>query len=214
MEQFVNIGVHPKNPVDTCSPKQPSSLVFWLQGVTLLWMLVECGVAAYAAMTAHSPAMLAFSADSVVELISATVVVLQWIPSVSIAEKKAARAASILLFALAIVVLGAAITSLVFGVRPETSRSGIAITIAALIAMPVLAWLKRKEARRSGNAALAADATQSATCAYLALTALIGLSLNAIFHIGWFDAAAAIVAVPILVKEGRSAWRGKTCNCC
>ena len=58
--------------------------------------------------------------------------------------------------------------------KPETSRMGMAIMVAALIAMPALAWLKRLEARRSNNAALAADAVQSATCAYLALVTLVG----------------------------------------
>ena len=98
--------------------------------------------------------------------------------------------------------------------RPGASRSGIAITVAALIAMPVLATLKRREARRSGNSALAADAVQSATCAYLAFITLAGLAVNAIFHLPWFDPVAALVAAPILVKEGRSAWRGQTCGCC
>ena len=119
-----------------------------------------------------------------------------------------------LLFALAVVVTGAAIASLVLRLRPESSRAGIAITIAALVAMPALAWMKRREARRLGNAALAADAAQSATCAYLALITLAGLSVNALFHIAWFDSAAALVAVPVLLKEGKSAWDGKSCGCC
>lgn len=192
----------------------PRTRVFWLQGVTLAWMLVEFGVAAYAAAKAHSPALLAFSSDSVVELMSAAVVLLQWIPKISISESKAARIAAVLLFLLSPLVVGVAVATLVLRERPESSRAGIAITIAALLAMPVLAWLKRREARRSGNSALAADATQSATCAYLALIALIGLSVNAAFHIAWFDAAAALAAVPILLKEGRSAWKGHTCECC
>jgi divalent metal cation (Fe/Co/Zn/Cd) transporter len=177
-------------------------------------MVVEFGVAAYAAATAHSAAMLAFGSDSLVELMSAAVVLLQWIPKVSISERKAARTASVLLFVLAVVVAGAAIASLALGIRAKPSRAGIAITIAALLAMPVLALLKRREARRSGNVALAADAAQSATCAYLALIALIGLAVNALFHIAWFDAAAALAAVPILIKEDRSAWKGQTCKCC
>lgn len=197
-----------------CTPKSPQTRVFWLQGVTLVWMLVEFGVAAYAAATAHSPTLLAFSSDSLVELMSAAVVLVQWIPSVSISERKAARTASVLLFVLALIVVAAAIASLSLGLRPESSRAGIAITIAALLAMPVLAWLKRQEARRLGNAALAADATQSATCAYLALISLIGLAGNALFHITWFDAAAALAAVPLLLREGRSAWKGRTCKCC
>ena len=210
----MQIGIHPKQGLAARAPKQPRSRVFWLQGVTLGWMLIEFGVAVYAAATVHSPALLAFGSDSLVELLSAAIVLMQWIPKVSISERNAARVASVLLFVLAFVVVVAAITSLALGLRPESSRAGIVITAAALLAMPVLAWLKRREARRFGNAALAADATQSATCAYLALVTLIGLCVNALFHVAWFDAAAALVAVPILLKEGRSAWKGQTCNCC
>jgi divalent metal cation (Fe/Co/Zn/Cd) transporter len=177
-------------------------------------MLVEFGVSAYAAVTAHSPAILAFGSDSLVELLSATVVLLQWIPGMSISERRASRIAGALLFVLALVVAAIAVASLALRLRPATSYAGIAITIAALIAMPVLAFLKRREARRSKNAALAADAVQSATCAYLALIALAGLAINAAFHVAWFDSVAALVAVPILVKEGRSAWQGHACGCC
>ena len=188
--------------------------MLWLQGVTLAWMLVEFGVSAYAAATAHSPAMLAFGSDSLVELMSAAVVLLQWIPGASIPERKAGRIAGVLLFVLAVVVGAIAVASLVLRSRPEASSAGIAITVAALAAMPVLAWLKRREARRSGNAALAADAVQSATCAYLALIALAGVAVNAAFHLPWFDSIAALTAVPILVREGRSAWQGHACGCC
>lgn len=215
MSELVRIGVQPSKPAAACAPKaRPRTRVFWLQGVTLAWMLVEFGVSAYAAITARSPVMLAFGSDSLVELISAAVVLLQWVPGVSISERKATRTASLLLFALALVVAGTALASLALRLRPETSRAGIAITVAALLAMPVLAWLKRREARRSGNTALAADAAQSAACAYLALIALAGLAVNAFFHIAWFDAAAALAAIPILIKEGRSAWQGQTCGCC
>lgn len=213
MPDFVVIGVQPSKPA-IIGAQKPSASVLWLQGVTLAWMLVEFGVSAYAAITAHSPAMLAFGSDSLVELLSAAVVLLQWIPSMSISERRASRAAGGLLFVLAIVVAAIAVASLALRLRPTISRAGIAITIAALIAMPVLAFLKRREARRSLNAALAADAVQSATCAYLALITLAGLAINAAFHIAWFDSVAALVAVPILVKEGRAAWQGHICGCC
>ncbi len=52
-------------------------------------------------------------------------------------------------------------------VQPEGSLPGIGLTVLALLLMPVLGWLKRKEARRLNNPALAADAVQSAACAYL-----------------------------------------------
>ena len=200
MADFVQLG----GPASQRAPK-PRAAVFWLQGITLAWMLVELGVAAYAAVTAHSPAMMAFGSDSLVELLSAAVVVAQWIPGMAVPERTASRVAGGLLFALGFVVAAIAVAALTLRWRPETSCAGISITVAALIAMPVLAALKRREARRSGNAALAADAVQSATCAYLALIALTGVALNAAFHLAWFDSLAALVAVPFLLKEGRAA---------
>jgi divalent metal cation (Fe/Co/Zn/Cd) transporter len=213
MSELEHIGFQPSKSANGGAPK-PRVSVFWIQGVTLVWMLVEFGVSGYAAVTAHSPAMLAFGSDSLVELLSATVVLLQWIPSVYISERRASRIAGALLFVLAFVVAAIAVVSLALRLRPATSYAGIAITIAALIAMPVLAYLKRREARRSKNAALAADAVQSATCAYLALIALTGLVVNAAFHVTWFDSVAALLAVPFLVKEGRSARQGHACGCC
>jgi len=213
MADLIQIGIQPAKPAVPRAAR-PGAVVLWLQSVTLAWMLVEFGVAAYAAATAHSPALLAFGSDSLVELLSATVVLLQWVPGVALSERRASRAAGALLLVLAVVVAAIAVASFALHVRPETSYSGMAITAAALVAMPVLAGLKRREARRSGNAALAADAVQSATCAYIALVALVGLAVNAAFHIAWFDSVAALAAIPFLIKEGRSAWQGRACGCC
>jgi divalent metal cation (Fe/Co/Zn/Cd) transporter len=215
MSEFVQIEIQlPRSSTATCTPTGRAAAVFWLQGITLIWMLAECGLSLYAAGAARSPAMLAFGSDSFVELLSAGVVLLQFLPQVSISQRNAARAAGALLFALALIVCAVALCSLALRLRPETSRLGIGITVAALIVMPILARLKRREARRSNNAALAADAVQSAACAYLAVIAFGGLATNALFHIAWFDSLAALAAIPLLLKEGRAAWNGKTCGCC
>jgi divalent metal cation (Fe/Co/Zn/Cd) transporter len=213
VRELTQIGTQPPQPAVTPGGHL-SRTVLRLQAITLAWMLVECGVSLYAAATAHSPVMLAFGSDSLIELLSAVVVLLQWVPGMPLSERSAARAAGVLLFVLAFAVAAVAIASLLLRVRPETSFAGIGITLAALIAMPVLASFKRHEARRSRNTALAADAVQSATCAYLALIALAGLAINAEFHIAWFDSFAALAAVPLLIKEGRSAWQRRTCRCC
>jgi divalent metal cation (Fe/Co/Zn/Cd) transporter len=192
-----------------------SVAVVWLQGVTILWMLIECGLSLFAASRAHSPALLAFGSDSLVELLSASVVLLQFVPRLTISEERATRAAAVLLFTLAAIVTMVATLSVIEKVQqPKGSPLGIGLTAIALLIMPVLAWLKRREARRLNNPALAADAVQSATCAYLAVITVTGLGANAIFHIGWFDTAAALLAVPLLMKEGRKVWRRQRCSCC
>jgi divalent metal cation (Fe/Co/Zn/Cd) transporter len=210
MPELLQIGAHPQEHPETC---KPSPTLLSLQTITIAWMLIELAVSAYAAFTAHSPAILAFAADSLVELLSATVVLLQFAPAFALSQQKAARAAAVLLVSLAAIVAAIAITTLAFHIHPAVSCAGIAITLAALIAMPILAALKRREARRTNNPALAADAVQSAACAYLALTALAGLAANALLHIPWLDSVAALAATPILLREARSAWQGQTCTC-
>jgi divalent metal cation (Fe/Co/Zn/Cd) transporter len=163
-------------------------------------------------MRAHSVALLAFGADSFVELLSALVVLLQFTPRRVLSKSSAERAAAALLYALAAVVTGLAVAS--WHAPAETSPLGIAITALALVAMPALAALKRREARRIRNGALAADAAQSATCAYLAAVTLAGLAANALWHIAWLDSVAALAAVPILLVEARRTARGQACGCC
>jgi len=174
-------------------------------------MVVECAISLWAAAQAHSVALLAFGSDSLIELLSAAVVLLQFSPRFRLKKAHAERAAAILLFALAGVVAGIA----VFAYRRpmETSALGIGVTIAALLVMPLLAWLKRRQAQAMNNRALAADATQSATCAYLAAVTLAGLVFYAVWHIAWVDSVAALAAVPILLVEGRRTWSGEGCGC-
>jgi divalent metal cation (Fe/Co/Zn/Cd) transporter len=196
------------------SPVTTAGTIAWLQGITLVWMFVECGVSLYGAVTAHSPALMAFGADSFVELLSATVVLLAIAPWFPLTKDIADRLTGILLFVLAGIVALVTLLSLLYRVKPETSCSGIVITLAALLVMPILAWMKRKAAQQTNNRALAADAVQSATCAYLAAITLAGLAINALWHISWVDSAAALLALPILVIEGRRAFRGESCGCC
>jgi divalent metal cation (Fe/Co/Zn/Cd) transporter len=174
-------------------------------------MLVECTLSLIAAAQARSVALLAFGSDSLIELLSAAVVLLQFLARFPLKKSHAERAAAVLLYLLA----GAVVLIAVLSWRNamETSCLGMGITAAALVVMPVLAWLKRRNARAMNNRALAADALQSATCAYLAAVTLAGLAVFALWRIAWVDTVAALAAVPVLIIEGRRAWRGEACSC-
>jgi Co/Zn/Cd efflux system component len=189
-----------------------------LQTITLGWMFIECGVSLLAAYQAHSPLLLAFGADSFVELLSATVVLWNTLQTVGrrwpLPELPSARINGVLLFVLAAVVVAISVLSFTEQIKPQTSPLGLTITIAALIVMPVLSFFKKTLAEETSNIALAADAVQSATCAYLALITLAGLATNALFHMPWIDSVAALGVVPILIVEGRRALRGESCSCC
>jgi len=200
---------------ESCVTKSNMSrAVLWLQGITVLWMLAEAGISLYASFEARSPVLLAFGADSGIELLSASVVLLSAISPGHLSERRASQFAGYLLFLLAAVIVATSIASIVKHTRPEASGIGIAITIAALLIMPLLAWAKRRAARATNNRALAADAVESATCAYMAAIALAGLAINAAFHLPWIDAAAALAILPLLIIEGRRSLRGEGCATC
>src|ERR1700693_5617222 len=96
----------------------------------------------------------------------------------------------------------------------KTTYWGIAILIGAAVIMPWLAKEKRRLSAITGSAALRADAAQSGLCAYLSVIALVGLGINAMWHVRWADPIAALVIVPLILWEGREAMRGKACGCC
>jgi hypothetical protein len=66
-----------------------SQAVLWLQSITVVWIVIECGVSLSAAARAHSPALLAFGSESLVELLSASLVLLQFTPRFTVSRKQA-----------------------------------------------------------------------------------------------------------------------------
>jgi divalent metal cation (Fe/Co/Zn/Cd) transporter len=190
-------------------------LVQRIQTVTVLWMTVEASVSLSAAWMARSPALLAFGGDSAIELLSAVSVLWRFrAPAQERSEKHVARIAAVLLFMLAAYVTVVSAMTLVGHREAKTTFLGIAILIGAAAIMPWLAKEKRRLSAITGSAALRADAAESALCAYLSVIALVGLGINAIWHIRWADPIAALVIVPLILWEGWEAMRGKACGCC
>jgi divalent metal cation (Fe/Co/Zn/Cd) transporter len=185
-----------------------------LQLITILWMCAEAASAIFAVLRAHSTALLGFGADSGIELVSALVVLLRFKKISQINEKRAARIAGLLLFALAIFILGSSILALTNpDFRPQPSYLGIALMIAAAIIMPWLSTRKKMLAAKPASGALKADAVQGSMCAFLAWITLGGLVVNVIFNISWADPVAALLLLPIILREGWEAMQGKSCDC-
>jgi len=93
------------------------------------------------AWTSHSPALLAFGGDSLIELLSAAVVF--WRFRFTLAEARAARIAGGLLFALAGFVVLTSILNFIGYREAQRSLVGIGILLAAAVMMPWLASRKR-----------------------------------------------------------------------
>ena len=200
----------------TLSPdKNALRQIHRVQALTIIWISVEAAVSLVAAWVAHSPALVAFGGDSAIELLSAAVVLWAFTRSVDIPykETRAARVTGILLFVLAGYVTVVSAMAFLGYSEPEPSYPGVAILIAAAAIMPWLAKQKRNLSATTGSAALRADGAQSGLCAYLSMIALVGLAVNAIWHVSWADPVAALAVTPLILWQGKEALRGKSCNC-
>lgn len=194
-------------------PPETTRRIIRIQTLTLVWMTVEAVVSLGASWFARSSALLGFGGDSAVELLSAAIVLWRFYsPSRGdLAERQAARIAGGLLFVLAASVALTSVLTLLGHVKARSSPIGIVLLILAAVVMPWLAKQKRRLSAATGSAALRADATESAVCGYLALIALAGLAVNAIWRLSWADPIAALVLLPLILREGSEAMKGKPC---
>lgn len=197
----------------------PASATFrrirWIQAITIGWMSAEAVLSLSAAWMARSPALLAFGGDSAIELLSAVVVYRRFSSKrQERSERLAARIAGGLLFALAAYVALIATLALLGRGEARPSLLGIVVLIVAAVLMPLLARQKRRLSALTASAALRADATQSALCGYLSIIALAGLVANAFWGIGWADPVAALCLIPLVMREGWQALKGRPCDCC
>ena len=194
---------------------------FWLEWLTVAWMSVEAAVALAAGVAAGSVTLVAFGTDSIVELISAGVLI--WRLTVELrhgrafseaAERTASRIGGALLFALAAYVIAAAAWSLWTRHGQAFSWPGLAVTAAAIPIMAVLARRKLALAERLASRALRTDAVESITCGWLSFVAVLGLLAQLALGAWWIDAVTSLAIVWFLLKEGREAWHAEACGCC
>jgi divalent metal cation (Fe/Co/Zn/Cd) transporter len=198
---------------ENTTPPEVLQRVIWIQTLTLIWMSMEAVVSLGAAWMARSPALLAFGGDSAVELLSAAVVFWRFYsPSHrEHGEERAGRIAGGLLFVLAAFVVTTSVLTLSGHVEARPSPIGIALLVLAAMIMPWLAAQKRQLSTATASAALRADAAESAVCGYLALIALAGLVVNEVWKVSWADPVAALALLPLIVREGWEARKGKPC---
>ncbi len=204
----------------TLTPERTALIeqAFWLEWLTVAWMVIEGVVAIGAGVAAGSLTLMAFGLDSVIELASA--IVLIWRLTVELrhgqafserAEHTASKIGGGLLFALAAYIVAGAAWSLWTRHGEAFSLPGF---IVALLAMPIMAVLARRKiaiATQLGSRAMRADAAESITCGWLSLVVVVGLLADVVLGAWWVDAVTSLAIVGFVIKEAREASSGEEC---
>jgi divalent metal cation (Fe/Co/Zn/Cd) transporter len=220
--QQAGLDVPPENrPLRAADVRTALRLTY----LTLIWMTIEGVASVVLGFLSQSLLLEAFGFDSAIELFSATVLLWRFraemggeasAAQIGRVERRASRLAGYALYVLALYVFASSLFGLLAHQVTDTHRSawGILIGVVAAVGMPLLAKCKLKVAGadRLNSKALRADAMEAFTCGYLSLALIVGLTATRLFGWWWLDSVAALLLIPLLIKEGREAIKGE-CAC-
>jgi divalent metal cation (Fe/Co/Zn/Cd) transporter len=187
-----------------------------LEYFTIAYNSLEGLIALIAGLMAGSIALVGFGFDSLIEVTSGAALLWRLHSDADESQRERMEAITLRIVGVCFLLLAAyvsydSIKSLIWREDARESIPGIVLAIASLIVMPLLVRAKRKVARSIKSAALMADSKQTELCTYLSAILLGGLLLNALLGWWWADPVAALIMVPIIVKEGIEGLRGETC---
>jgi divalent metal cation (Fe/Co/Zn/Cd) transporter len=180
-----------------------------LEIASIAWMVLEAALAIVAGVAARSVLLIGFGLDSVIELLSAGLLVWRLtgggIDDVERVVRRE-RLAAVLLLLLAVYLVVSSAVGLVARFEPENSWLGLLVAGLAVVIMPLLGWRKRVAASKLHSAALRADAIESLACAYLALATLVGVGASTLLGWWWAEYVAALVLAVLILREAREAF--------
>lgn len=187
-----------------------------LEYFTIVYNSLEGLIAVVAGLMAGSIALVGFGFDSLIEVTSGAALLWRLHSDADESRRERIEAVTLRIVGICFLLLAAyvsydSIKSLIWREEPQESIPGMVLAIVSMIVMPLLVRSKRRVARGIKSGALMADSKQTELCTYLSAILLAGLVLNALFGWWWADPLAALLMVPIIVKEGIEGIRGETC---
>ena len=187
-----------------------------LSWASLVWMSIEGIVGLVAGFEANSLSLLIWAASSFVEGLASMTIIWRFTGArvhSATSERTAQKwvAGSFLL--LVPYFLYESFDRLLNGSDTEFSGLGAAVTISAILIMPLLGWAKLRLSRQLASNATAGEGMQNILCAAQAAAALVAL-IGAGAGLAILDPIAAFVISGIAIKECAALWRGEGDDCC
>jgi divalent metal cation (Fe/Co/Zn/Cd) transporter len=175
-----------------------------LERLTLGWNVIGVVVLAFAALAAHSVALAGFGLDSLIEIGASAVVLWELAGTGEARQQRALRFIGTAFVALAVYIAAQSTIVLATGQHPRQSLLGIAWTALTAGVMFALAAGKARTGKALGNPVLTTEGRVTFIDGLLAVSVLIGLTLNATLGVWWADPLAGFVIVFYGLKEALS----------
>ncbi len=180
---------------------------------TVLYNFVEGMVSVSFGVQDETLALFGFGMDSFIECLSGLGIIgmilrIQNHPDTTKSgfEKTALRLTGVSFYLLALGLFATALMSIYLGHTPETTVSGLIISVISIAVMWALVSLKMKVGHRLNSAPILADANCTKVCIYMSLVLLAASLIYQVTAIGYVDAIGALGLIYYAVQEGREAF--------
>ncbi len=197
-----------------CNQCSPETHRLYRKGLRLEYFsigynITEATVSIAFGSIAGSIALIGFGLDSIVESLSAGVLIWRLRQHGRISqeteeriEKRAVKLVAITFLILGAYVMVESIRKLTVTEIPHPSLPGIIIASVSLTIMPILARQKQKTGEQIGSQAMVADSKETMACAWLSAALLAGLGANYLFGFWQADPIVGFIIVAFLFREG------------
>jgi len=119
-----------------------------------------------------------------------------------LAERRALFVVGVSFFLLSLYIINESGSKLYYKEKSDESLFGLVLSMLSFIAIPVFAFMKLSAAKALESRALRADAIKTAVFILLPVLLFLGLGLRAWLGWWWADPVAALLMVPLIVREG------------
>ncbi len=190
-------------------------LARWLAWASLAWMCAEGAIGLWQGLASESIALTGWALGSAVEGLASVIVIWRFTGTRTqsqAAERTAQRGVAVSFWLLAPYVTAGSVRDLAAGHHAAITGTGIFLTAAALVMMPLLGRAKHQLGARLGSGATAGEGTQNYLCAAQAAAVLAGLAITAAWPAAWpADPVIGLGIAATATREGIRSWRGDPC---
>ncbi len=185
----------------------------WLALFTILYNFAEGLISIYLGLQDEALALFGFGMDSFIEVISglgilAMVFRIRQNPDVprSKFERTALRITGSSFYLLAVGLGVTAMYNLFTNHKPESTLSGLVISVISIAVMWLLVTGKRKVGHALASTPILADANCTMVCIYMSVVLLISSLVYQFTGFGFIDSLGALGLIYFSVNEGREAF--------
>lgn len=191
------------------------NLALGLSIFTIIYNIIEGGVAVFTGAQDEALTLFGFGLDSVIEVVSGIGILLmiRRIKQSSASNKSAAevlalRITGVSFFVLIGVLLLSAGYTLIKNHHPITTRWGVIISVVSIVIMLVLARLKIATGNRLASKPIIADGKCTMVCVYMSVILLASSLLYQYTHLAYIDALGCLGLCYFCYSEGKEALEG------